>query len=184
MFLCDEMKIFIAEFNEITPPCRMWWIQSSYQRTKSSWACSTKYCRVQRNLYHDSEGSCTRGRPWSEIEAVSAVPYDKAVALAACHQPGVLSAYPAHRVGDEKLPCGKPVSAINTGRKSQAASHWGLWKIPPLFRIWCIPPYTSVRTRVLSNEWVNPAITRLGNDPREDSIIIIAYIYAMILWNV
>ena len=35
-----------------------------------------------------------------------------------------------------KTPRGKPVSAINTVRKSQAASRWGPWKIPPLYRIW------------------------------------------------
>ena len=92
-----------------------------------------------------SEGSCTRGRPWSEIEAVSAVPYDKAVALAACRQPGAVERIPY--IGSErKTPWGKPVSAINTVRKSQAASHWGPWNSAPLPHMVHSPAYLCSNT--------------------------------------
>ena len=82
-----------------------------------------RYCRVQRNQEFvpvQLEGSHW---PWSEIKAVSAVPYDKAVALAACRQPEGCRRIPFMR--------GKPVSAINTVRKSQTVSRWGPWKFRP-----------------------------------------------------
>ena len=75
--------------------------------------------------------------PWSELRRVGSS-HDKAVALAACRQPrGCRESRTSGRRG--KTPWGKPVSAINTVRKSQAASRWGPWKIPPLYRIWRIP---------------------------------------------
>ena len=42
-----------------------------------------------------------------------------------------------------KTPWGKPVSAINTVRKSQAASHWGPWKFRPSTAYGAFQPVTS-----------------------------------------
>ena len=52
-----------------------------------------------------------------------------------------------------KTPWGKPVSAINTVRKSQTASHWGPWKFRPSTTYGALQPHTRVQTRV-PGQWV------------------------------
>ena len=93
-----------------------------------------------------SEGSCTRGRPWSEIEAVSA-PYNKAVALAACRQPGAVG---ESRIWGRrgKTPWGKPVSAINTVKEKSGSVALRPVEIPPSPAYGAFPPHTCVQTRV------------------------------------
>ena len=52
-----------------------------------------------------------------------------------------------------KTPWGKPVSAINTVRKSQAASRWGPWKFRPSTAYGAFQPHTRAQTRV-PGQWV------------------------------
>ena len=52
-----------------------------------------------------------------------------------------------------KTPWGKPVSAINTMRKSQAASRWGPWKFRPSTAYGAFQPHTRAQTRV-PGQWV------------------------------
>ena len=52
-----------------------------------------------------------------------------------------------------KTPSGKPVSAINTVRKSQAASRWGPWKFRPSTAYGAFQPHTRAQTRV-PGQWV------------------------------
>ena len=52
-----------------------------------------------------------------------------------------------------KTPWGKPVSAINTVRKSQAASHWGPWKFRPSTAYDALLPHTRVQAHV-PGHWV------------------------------
>ena len=63
------------------------------------------YCRVQRNrvLFIPVQWEKSGHTDHEANRGGSAVPHDKAVALAACHQLGGLSANPVHRVGEEKL---------------------------------------------------------------------------------
>ena len=52
-----------------------------------------------------------------------------------------------------KTPWGKLVSAINTVRKSQAASRWGPWKFRPSTAYGAFQPHTRAQTRV-PGQWV------------------------------
>ena len=52
-----------------------------------------------------------------------------------------------------KTPWGKPVSAINTVRKSQAVSRWGPWKFRPSTAYGAFQPHTRAQTRV-PGQWV------------------------------
>ena len=52
-----------------------------------------------------------------------------------------------------KTPWGKLVSAINTVRKSQAASRWGPWKFRPSTAYDALLPHTRVQARV-PGHWV------------------------------
>ena len=97
---------------------------------KSTWPCSIqKYCRVQRNReFVPVQWEIGSHWPWSEIEAVSAVPHDNTELRQYRSQPGGGGAVGESRTSGRR---GKPVSAINTVRKSQAASRWGPWKFRP-----------------------------------------------------
>ena len=111
---------------------------------ESTWTCSIqKYCRVQQNReFVPVQWEIGSHWPWSEIEAVSAVPHDNTELGQYHSQPGA--------VGESrtsgwrgKTPCGKPVSTINTVRKSQAASQLRPMEIPPLYHIWRTSPAYS-----------------------------------------
>ena len=78
--------------------------------------------------------------PWSEIEAVSAVPHDRAVALAACHQPGGCRRIPY--IWSERK---------NSVRKT--GERWGPWKFRPSTAYGALQPHTRVQTWV-PGQWV------------------------------
>ena len=123
---------------------------------QSTWPCSIYEDILQSSTKSSVVHPSTVGKigshwPWSESRR-SAVPYDKAVALAACRQPGGCRRIPY--IGSErKTPWGKPVSAINTVRKSQAASRWGPWKFRPSTAYGAFQPHTRAQTRV-PGQWV------------------------------
>ena len=86
-----------------------------------------------------------------------------------------------------KTPWGKPVSAINTVRKSQAASRWGPWKFRPSTAYGAFQPHTRAQTRV-PGQWVGYSCAMPGchnsvgqMSPGRTQIIIIIIIPK--LWN-
>ena len=105
----------------------------------------------------------------------SAVPHDKAVALAACRQPGGCRRIP-YFGSEMKNSVRKTVSTINTVRKSQAASRWGPWKFRPSTAYDVLLPHTHVQARV-PGQWVGYILCcawtpYLGwaNEPRADKL--------------
>ena len=133
------INYFIAEFNEMRE-IYFWrhlaWKAASKHLSEgeleSTWPCSIqKYCRVQRNReFVPVQWEIGSHWPWSEIEAVSAVPHDNTELRQIVVNRGAIGeSRTSGRRG--KTPWGKPVSAINTVRKSQAASCWGPWNFRP-----------------------------------------------------
>ena len=117
-------------FNEI-PPCVKFDESKAAVRGRKEVvgpAVYKKYYRVQWKIrtVHSEGGGTRADQPWSEIEAGKQFQMESQLAAS---QPGAVSE--SRTSGQRgKPPWEKPVSAINTVRKSQAASCWGLWKLP------------------------------------------------------
>ena len=93
----------------------------------SSWLCYGKIIsEFNEILTAHSEGGWTRGRLTMK-------------------RPGAVGeSRTSGRRG--KTPWGKPVSAINIVRKSQAASRWGTWKFRPFTACGAFPLHTRTQT--------------------------------------
>ena len=156
-WLCYE--IFISEFNEMREEKffsrHLAWISGKLAvRGLNSLAKVLRPCKyIRRYIAEFNEIECCSSQysgknrvtlTMKQIEAGRQFPMNKAVALAACRQRG-LSANPVHRVGEEKLR-EENRWALNTVRKSQAASRWGRGNSAPL-------PHTRAQTRV-PGQWV------------------------------
>ena len=132
---------FISEFNEmweflLAPPCvksgklavRGWTL------SQSTWTCSIYEDILQSSTKSSVVHPSTVGKSGhTDHEANrggSAVPHDKAVALAACRQPGGCRRIPY--IGSERK---------NSVRKTgECYKHCEEKSVPPLYRIWRIPP--------------------------------------------
>ena len=112
------------------------------------------YCRVQRNrvLFIPVQWENRVTLTMKRIEAGRQFPMIKQLPWQlAVNRGAVGESRTSGRRG--KTLWGKPVSAINTVRKSQAASRWGPWKFRPSTAYGAFQPHTRVQTRV-PGQWV------------------------------
>ena len=154
---------FISEFNEMPEIFwrhLAWKAESSLSEDELSRkvlgpAVYTKiYCRVQRNrvlfIPVQWENRVTLTMKWiqagRQFPMIKQLPWQLAV-----NRGAVGESRTSGRRG--KTPWGKPVSAINTVRKSQAASRWGPWKFRPSTAYDALLPHTRVQARV-PGHWV------------------------------
>ena len=112
------------------------------------------YCRVQRNrvLFIPVQWENRVTLTMKRIEADRQFPMIKQLPWQlAVNRGAVGESHTSGRRG--KTPRGKPVSAINTVRKSQAASRWGPWKFRPSTAYGAFQPHTRAQTWV-PGQWV------------------------------
>ena len=139
---------FISEFNEMREIYfwrhLVWKAESLLSEDELSCkvlgpAVYTKiYCRVQWNrvlfipVQWEKSGHTDPEANWGGL----AVPHDKAVALAACRQPGVCRQIPY--IGSER----KASERYKHCEEKSSSIALRPVEIPPLYRIWRIPPHT------------------------------------------
>ena len=112
------------------------------------------YCRVQRNrvLFIPVQWENRVTLTMKRIEAGRQFPMIKQLPWQLAVNRGAVGEFrTSSRRG--KTPWGKPVSAINTVRKSQAALRWGPWKFCPSTAYDTLLPHTRVQARV-PGQWV------------------------------
>ena len=118
---------------------------------QSTWPCSIYEDILQSSTKSSVVHPSTVGKigphwPWSESRRVGSSLWQLAV-----NRGAVGESRTSGRRG--KTPWGKPVSAINTVRKSQAATRWGPWKFRPSTAYGAFQPHTRAQTRV-PGQWV------------------------------
>ena len=145
-WLCYGKFHFTVQWNArnlfLVPPC----VKSGKQaclsegKLESNWPCSIQNIAEFNEIENSSQYSGKSGHTDHEsiIESVSAVPHDKAVALAACHQPGVCRQIPY--IGSERKNSVRKTSERYKHREEKLGSIvLRPVEIPPLYRIWRTP---------------------------------------------